>query len=216
MGCKCIGAKVNGKNVQLRQKLNSGDQVEIMTSNTQTPKQDWLNIVTTSKARTKIRQALKEMVARQHDFAKETLERKFKNRKMEYDEAVMMRLIKRLGFKNVTEFYQKIADEVLDVNDILDKYIEQQKRDSERDEVTYRSAEEYNLQNQIDETTVTKEDVLVIDQNLKGLDFKLAKCCNPIYGDDVFGLSQYPEVSRYTEMTAPMQDRCANASAIGL
>ena len=187
LGCKCIGAKVNGKNVQLRQKLNSGDQVEIMTSNTQTPKQDWLNIVTTSKARTKIRQALKEMVARQHDFAKETLERKFKNRKMEYDEAVMMRLIKRLGFKNVTEFYQKIADEVLDVNDILDKYIEQQKRDSERDEVTYRSAEEYNLQNQIDETTVTKEDVLVIDQNLKGLDFKLAKCCNPIYGDDVFG-----------------------------
>ena len=187
LGCKCIGAKVNGKNVQLKQKLNSGDQVEIMTSNTQTPKQDWLNIVTTSKARTKIRQALKEMVARQHDFAKETLERKFKNRKMEYDEAVMMRLIKRLGFKNVTEFYQKIADEVLDVNDILDKYIEQQKRDSERDEVTYRSAEEYNLQNQIDETTVTKEDVLVIDQNLKGLDFKLAKCCNPIYGDDVFG-----------------------------
>ena len=115
LGCKCIGAKVNGKNVQLKQKLNSGDQVEIMTSNTQTPKQDWLNIVTTSKARTKIRQALKEMVARQHAFAKETLERKFKNRKLEYDEATMMRLIKRLGFKNVTEFYQKIADGALDV-----------------------------------------------------------------------------------------------------
>ena len=90
LGCKCIGAKVNGKNVQLKQKLNSGDQVEIMTSNTQTPKQDWLNIVTTSKARTKIRQALKEMVARQHAFAKETLERKFKNRKLEYDEATNM------------------------------------------------------------------------------------------------------------------------------
>ncbi len=100
--------------------------VEIMTSNTQTPKQDWLNIVTTSKARTKIRQALKEMVARQHAFAKETLERKFKNRKLEYDEATMMRLIKRLGFKNVTEFYQRIADGGLDVNEILDKYIEQQ------------------------------------------------------------------------------------------
>ena len=83
VGNHCVGAKVNGKNVQLKQKLNSGDQVEIMTSNTQTPKQDWLNIVTTSKARTKIRQALKEMVARQHAFAKETLERKFKNRKLE-------------------------------------------------------------------------------------------------------------------------------------
>lgn len=187
LGCKCIGAKVNGKNVQLKQKLNSGDQVEIMTSNTQTPKQDWLNIVTTSKARTKIRQALKEMVARQHDFAKETLERKFKNRKMEYDEATMMRLIKRQGFKNVTEFYQSIADGALDVNEILDKYIEQQKRDSDtHDEITYRSAEEYNLQPAQDDTHA-KEDVLVIDQNLKGLEFKLAKCCNPIYGDEVFG-----------------------------
>ena len=187
LGCKCIGAKVNGKNVQLKQKLNSGDQVEIMTSNTQTPKQDWLNIVTTSKARTKIRQALKEMVARQHDFAKETLERKFKNRKMEYDEGTMMRLIKRLGYKVVTEFYQAIADGTLDVNDLLDKYTELQKRESDTlDEITYRSAEGYNLQNQIEEGN-TKEDVLVIDQNLKGLEFKLAKCCNPIYGDDVFG-----------------------------
>ena len=187
IGNKCIGAKVNGKNVQLKQKLNSGDQVEIMTSNTQTPKQDWLNIVTTSKARTKIRQALKEMVARQHDFAKETLERKFKNRKMEYDEATMMRLIKRLGFKNVTEFYQKIADETLDVNDILDKYLEQQRRDNDtHDEIVYRSAEGYNLQATQEEPS-SKEDVLVIDQNLKGLEFKLAKCCNPIYGDDVFG-----------------------------
>lgn len=187
LGCKCIGAKVNGKNVQLKQKLNSGDQVEIMTSNTQTPKQDWLNIVTTSKARTKIRQALKEMVARQHDFAKETLERKFKNRKLEYDEATMMRLIKRLGFKNVTEFYQKIADGALEVNEILDKYVEQQKRDNDtHDEIVYRSAEGYNLQTAQEETT-SKEDVLVIDQNLKGLEFKLAKCCNPIYGDDVFG-----------------------------
>lgn len=187
LGSKCIGAKVNGKNVQLKYKLNSGDQVEIMTSNSQTPKQDWLNIVTTSKARTKIRQAIKEITARQHAFAKETLERKFKNRKMEYDEAVMARLIKRLGFKNVTEFYQKIADEVLDINDILDKYVEQQKRDSDtHDEITYRSAEGYNLQTPVNEIT-GKEDVLVIDQNLKGLEFKLARCCNPIYGDDVFG-----------------------------
>lgn len=187
LGCKCIGAKVNGKNAQIKQKLNSGDQVEITISNTQTPKQDWLNIVTTSKARTKIRQALKEMAARQHDFAKETLERKFKNRKLEYDEATMMRLIKRLGFKNVTEFYQSIADGGLDVNGLLDKYVEQQKRDNDpHDEITYRSAEGYNLQ-AIQEETTSKEDVLVIDQNLKGLDFKLAKCCNPIYGDDVFG-----------------------------
>lgn len=188
LGSKCIGAKVNGKNVQLKQKLNSGDQVEIMTSNTQTPKRDWLSIVTTSKARTKIRQALKDMTAHQIDFAKETLERKFKNRKLEYDEAVMMRLIKRFGFKNVTEFYQKLADETLDVNDILDKYVELQKKDTDsHDDITYRSAEGYNMQPTILEDAKAKEDVLVIDQDLKGLEFKLAKCCHPIYGDDVFG-----------------------------
>ena len=188
LGCKCIGAKVNGRNVQLKQVLQSGDQVEIMTSNTQTPKQDWLNIVTTSKARTKIRQALKEMASRQTAFARETLERKFKNRKIEYDEAVMMRLIKRMGYKVVTEFYQAIADGALDVNDIIDRYLELQKRENDiREEVQYRSAEEYNLQPQTPEDGSVKEDVLVIDQNLKGIDFKLAKCCNPIYGDDVFG-----------------------------
>ena len=186
LGCKCIGGKVNGRNAQLRQVLHSGDQVEIMTSNTQTPKQDWLNIVTTSKARTKIRQALKEMASRQTAFAKETLERKFKNRKLEYDEATMMRLIKRMGYKVVTDFYQAIADETLDVNDILDRYQEQLYSDT-HEEVSYRSAEAYNLQSTPAEATEAKEDVLVIDEHLKGVDFKLARCCNPIYGDEIFG-----------------------------
>ena len=94
LGSKCIGAKVNGKNAQLKQTLNSGDQVEVMTSKPTDLKRDRLNIATTSKARTKIRQAIKEIEARQTEFAKETIERKFKNRKLEYDEAVMMRLIK--------------------------------------------------------------------------------------------------------------------------
>ncbi|MBO5628801.1 MAG: bifunctional (p)ppGpp synthetase/guanosine-3',5'-bis(diphosphate) 3'-pyrophosphohydrolase, partial [Aeriscardovia sp.] len=85
LGCHCIGARVNGKNVQLRQKLVSGDQVEIATSNSQHPKRDWLKFVTTSKARTKIKQALKEMEAHQVAFAKETIERRFKNRKIEFD-----------------------------------------------------------------------------------------------------------------------------------
>ena len=188
VGCRCIGAKVNGRNAQLRQVLQSGDQVEIMTSNTQTPKQDWLNIVTTSKARTKIKQALKEMASRQTAFAREMLERKFKNRKIEYDDAVMMRLIKRMGYKVVTEFYQAVADETLDVNDIIDRYVEQQKRENDvHEEIQYRSAEGYNLPSPAKEENNAKEDVLVIDQNLKGLDYKLAKCCNPIYGDDVFG-----------------------------
>jgi GTP pyrophosphokinase len=188
LGCKCTGAKVNGKNVQLKQVLNSGDLVEIMTSNAQTPKHDWLKMVVTSKARTKIKQALKEIDARQHQFAKETLERKFKNRKIEYDESIMMRLIKRMGYKIVTDFYQAIANETLDVNNILDRYLELQKRENEQHEdVVYRSAENYNLQQAMPEEFNVKDDVLVIGQDLKGLDFKLSKCCNPIYGDDVFG-----------------------------
>ena len=191
LGSRCIGARVNGKNVPLRQRLQSGDQVEVMTSSTQTPKQDWLNYVTTSKARTKIKQALKEMVARQTDFAKEMLERKFKNRKIDYDDGTMMRLIKRMGYKVVTDFYQAVADGALDVNSLIDRYVEQLRHDmaDSRDAATYRSAEAYNLPPaQPDEAASGgKEDVLVIDQNLKGLDYKLARCCNPIYGDDVFG-----------------------------
>lgn len=185
LGCRCTGGKVNGKNVPIRHKLSSGDQVDIITSNNQSPKQDWLNIVTTSRAKTKIRQALKEIESRQHDFAKETLERKFKNRKMEYDEAVMMKVIKKQGYKTVTDFYQDIANETLDVNCILDKYIELQHSET-HEEIIYRSAEGYNLPPKND-SAPGKEDVLIINEDLKGLEYTLARCCNPIYGDDVFG-----------------------------
>ncbi|MDR0972734.1 MAG: RelA/SpoT family protein [Prevotellaceae bacterium] len=188
LGSKCIGARVNGKIVPIRYKLSSGDQVEVMTANNQTPKQDWLNIVTTARARTKIRQTLKEMAGTQLDFAKETLERKFKNRKLEYDDAMMMKLVKRLGYKNVTLFYQAIAEGTLDVNAVIERYIEQQKKDSETSEVLYRSAEGFNIPTPVEEES-GKEDVLVIDQNLKGIEYTLAKCCNPIYGDEVFGFT---------------------------
>lgn len=188
LGCRCIGAKVNGKNVQLRQPLNTGDQVEITTSNTQTPKRDWLNFVRTSKAKSKIRQALKEITARQTEFAKETLERKFKNKKLEYEEAILMRLIKKLGYKTVTDFYQAIASENIDANQVIERYIEMQRRETEqREDISYRSAEGFNMQQSSDSKNFYKDDVLVIDKDLKGLDFNLARCCNPIYGDEVFG-----------------------------
>ena len=187
VGSRCTGAKVNGKHVQLRQVLSNGDQVEILTSSTQTPKQGWLDIVTTSKARTKIRQSLNEIESRQAAFARETIERKFKNRKIEYDEPTMMRLIKRMGYKQVKEFYQKIADGSLDVNLFIDRYVQAIEQVTEPHDVTTRSAEGYNLQQSEDFKQHFAGDVLVIDQNLKGIDFKLAQCCNPIYGDEVFG-----------------------------
>jgi GTP pyrophosphokinase len=176
---------VNGKIVPLKRTLNSGDQVEIMTSNTQTPKQNWLNIATTTRALTKIRQALKEQNVMQHDLAKEMLERKFKNRKIEYDESLIMRLIKRMGYKHVTDLYQHIANDTLDINEILEKYLEQQKQD--RHDITPTGVEEYSLQSPPIHESTEQEDVLLIDRNLTGLDFKLAKCCNPVYGDNVFG-----------------------------
>ena len=187
VGCRCTGAKVNGKHAQLRQKLSNGDQVEILTSNTQTPKQGWLDIVTTSKARNKIRQSLNEIESRQAAFARETIERKFKNRKIDYDEPTMMRLIKRMGYKQVKEFYQKIADGSLDVNQFIDRYVQAMEQVTEPHDVTIRSAEGYSMQQDEQLKQHFSGDVLVIDQNLKGIDFKLAQCCNPIYGDEVFG-----------------------------
>lgn len=190
VGCKCVGAKVNGKNVPIRQKLKSGDQVEILTSSSQQPKQDWLNIVTTSKARTKIRQSLKEITARQSAIAKETLDRKFKNRKIEYDESILMRLIKKEGFKQLTDFYQGIAEDRVDINNLLDKYQSMlTKKEANVPDATV-SAENYSMQEDdalANTSTGSSSDVLVIDQNLKGIDFTLAKCCHPIYGDKIFG-----------------------------
>ena len=188
VGDHCIGAKINDKNAPLRQMLNSGDQVEILTANNQSPKQDWLNFVATGKARTKIRQALKEMQAKQGAFAKELLERKFKNRKIEYDEPTMMHVIKKLGFKVVTDFYKSLADETLDANDVIDTYLNLQKLETgQMEHAPAPSAENYNAPSEAELKSRTHDDVLVIDQNLKGLDFTLAKCCQPIYGDDVFG-----------------------------
>ena len=188
VGCRCTGGKVNGKNVHIRTKLQSGDQVEIITSPKQQPKRDWLNIAVTPKARAKIRQSLTEQEMQVSTFAKEALERKFKNKKIEPDESTMMRLIKRMGYKHVTEFYKAIAEEVLDVNTVIEQYLELQERDANPSAFSteQRSADGYVATVQ-DDHAQSNADVLVLDNNLKGVDYSLAKCCNPIYGDDVFG-----------------------------
>ena len=189
VGNHCTGGRIGSKHVNLKQKLQSGDHVEIHTSNNQSPKQDWLNIATTSRARSKIRQSLKEAEAGRITLAKELLERKMKNRKVEYSEPTLMHTIKRLGYKVVTDFYRAIAEEKQDVNQILEAYLAQQRHERGEDEVETRSASEYVMQEETAQTSrnTNKDDVLVIDQNLHGVDFQLAKCCHPIFGDDVFG-----------------------------
>ena len=186
IGSACVGARINNKVVTLRQQLQSGDQVEIMTSSSQKPRREWLNIVKTSRAKAKIRLALKETQVKEGLFAKEMIERKFKNRKIELEEPIMQHLIKKLGFKEVSEFYRQVAEGTLDMNTLIDKYLEiQQGVKAPIGDNQARSADEFVL----DETSQHQQndDVLVIDRNLKGIDYQLAHCCNPIYGDDVFG-----------------------------
>ena len=190
IGNSCTGARINNKVVALRQVLQSGDQVEIMTSSTQKPRQEWLNIVKTSRAKSKVRLALKETQVKEGLFAKETLERKFKNRKVEMEESTMQHLIKKLGFKEVSDFYRQIADGTLDVNQVIDKYLEiQQGEQPVTGNNVAQSAADFVLDDSklSPLTSTLSDDVLVIDQGMKGVDYQLARCCQPIYGDKVFG-----------------------------
>ena len=191
VGNTCTGARIGNRNVTIRQKLASGDQVEILTSNNQTPKQDWLNIVTTSKARNKIKQTLKEMESRQASMAKEELERKMKNRKLDYDEPALMHTMTRMGYRVVTDFYNALAEGRLDTNAVLEAYATQLRRDrGEEDKATpAQSAQQFVMQanENLHKTNTAQEDVLVIDSNIRGLEFQMAKCCQPVYGDNVFG-----------------------------
>ena len=188
LGNKCVGGKINGKNVSFRAELKSGDEVEVVTQSNQTPKQEWINIVKTPRAKAKIKLALKDTIAKDTVYAKELLERRLKNRKIDFDESTMMHLIKRMGFKVATDFYKQIADEKLDVNEVIEKYVAVRDYDQNLNAPqTTRSATEYSYDNPDEEIARNNDDVLVIDRNLKGVDYSLAKCCQPIYGDPVFG-----------------------------
>lgn len=199
VGNQCVGATVNGRNVQMRYVLHSGDTVSIITSATQKPKREWLNYVNSSHARSKIRLALKESQAKDGIFAKELLERRFRNRKVEMDESLMQQLIKKMGYKEVSDFYVAIATEQLDTLTVIERYLELKNASSPtapattQENTPTRSASQFVMRdtdlpnNAAGTNGKAGEDVLVIDRNLKGLDYTLARCCNPIYGDDVFG-----------------------------
>ncbi len=188
VGNRCVGGKINGTNVQMRQKLQSGDVVEILTSTRQVPKEEWLSIVKSSHARSKIKQAIKEIGAHDGILARELLERKLKNRKIEWNETTINILVKKMGFKEANEFYRAIANEKLDVNDVIEQYELIFKRENNLlQKAEARSAEEFNFAREQEKIAPLESDVLIIDRNLKGIDFQMARCCNPVYGDDVFG-----------------------------
>ena len=189
IGNTCVGGKINGRAVSFRHELHSGDQIEILTQSNQKPRQEWINIVKTSKAKAKIRLAIKETQKKEGILAKELLERRFKNRKVEIEESIMARTIKKMGYKENSDFYKDIAEEKIDPNSIIEKYIAERDHDLNVTNTTRpaASAAEFEYENPTEEMMRQSDDVLVIDENLKGIDFELAHCCHPIYGDPIFG-----------------------------
>lgn len=186
VGDTCVGGKVNGKNVSFRTPLHSGDTVEILTASNQTPKPEWLRILVTSRARAKLRLSLKETRQKQGLYAKELLERRLKNKKLDYDEATVAHLIRKMGFKEQSDFYHQIAEGRLDPTRVLDEYqaLVDQSLVKEREA---ESAENFEYAHPATTEAKKNDDVLIIDKSLKGIDFSLARCCHPIYGDKVFG-----------------------------
>ena len=186
LGLTCVGARVGGRNVRISHKLQSGDTVEVLTSSTQTPKQDWLNIAVTSRARMRIRQGINEIRNREAQAGKEKLQRRFKNRKIDISESDMSRLIVRMGFKGQTPFFHALMEEEITVDDVLKVYEEMHSQA----EAEVHSAQDFDIEKTFVETekkAAQDTDVLVIGDNLTGIDFKMAGCCHPIYGDDVTG-----------------------------
>ena len=180
LGCTCIGGKLGNKNVTISYVLKNGDQIEVLTSSNQKPRADWLKLVTTSKAKQKIRQVIKETETNEANMGREILLRRFKNWKIEFDEARLSRLSKKLGYKTISELYIDINKEEMDLLEFKDSYLNFDKREEPAPENI--SAESYKGNDKL-----SKEDVLIINNETKGVQYSMAKCCNPIYGDEIFG-----------------------------
>ena len=181
LGCTCIGGKLGNKNVTISYVLKNGDQIEVLTSSNQKPRADWLKLVTTSKAKQKIRQVIKETETNEANMGREIILRRFKNWKIEFDEGRLSRLAKKIGYKTISELYIDINNEEIDILDFKENYLNFDKK--EEPAVENISAESYKGNDKL-----SKDDVLIINNETKGVQYTMAKCCNPIYGDEIFGL----------------------------
>lgn len=208
LGCICTGGKVDGRPQKINYKLKSGDTIEILTSNNQMPRQDWLNFVITSKARNKIKQAINEMNNKAADIGKELLQRRFKNRKIDTDEAILMKVIKKRGFKTVTDFFDEVAKETIDINEIIDLYLSIESKE-ESVFTEHRTAEGFTL-NQQSQEELSDEDVLFIGESIKGINYEIAKCCNPVYGEEVVGFISREGVIKIHKAECPNAKHLCN------
>jgi GTP pyrophosphokinase len=202
LGCSCVGAKVNGKSVPIRHVLQNGDRVEVLTSKAQKPKNDWLSFVITSKAKNKIKAVIKDEELKSAEQGKEVLIRRLRNWKLEFNDINLKKLLKYYKLKTVTDLYSSIADERLDISemkDILTEKAEIAKMPEKIDE----GMVERIVKNQAQAKALQNQDFLVIDEKVANLDYKLAKCCNPIFGDPIFGFVTINEGIKIHRVNCP-------------
>ena len=183
VGASCTGAKINGKNVPIRHQLSNGDKVEIIRSKKQKAKVDWLSFVTTSKAKTKIKQSLKEEKHKEADQGREILRRRFKNWKIDYNDSNIRKIISHFKYKDSIDLHFDIATDKIDLLSI--KEIFSEKEDTSESKAI--PIEDEHIDKMLKGAVQTSNDFLVIDDKIANIDYKLARCCNPIHGDNVFG-----------------------------
>ncbi len=183
IGNRCISGKINHKPATIRDVLHSGDLVEIVTSKNQTPRADWLNFVVTSKAKSSIKSFLREAEQKEFQAGRENLERKLKNWKLGLDlDIAVVTLCKHYKLKNGVELYRKLALEEIPMTDV--KGVLTRFASGEHPAVIIPRTSEERPKNKIE-----KDDgnMLILGDNVKGMDYRFAQCCSPIYGDDIFG-----------------------------
>ena len=197
LGIKCTGGKINGKAVPIKEKLKTGDIVEIMSGKNQKPSADWLNFVVTNKARTKIKQKMSEAEFQKAADGKEILSRRLKNWKMEVDDETMAALLKKYQFKTLNAFYAAIGDETFDVATV--KTFVQEMASQTAEVPVQDSKIKTGMQ-----ASKGNDDILVIDaKNVRGIDYRMARCCNPVFGDDVFGFVTRTEGIKIHRISCP-------------
>ena len=199
LGLRCTGGRINGKAVRISDKLTTGDVVDIMSSKNQKPSQDWMNVVVTSKARNKIRQKLSEGEFAKAADGKELLSRRLKNWKMELDDELTAALLKKMQYKTINAFYAAIGDETLDVSTVKEMIIELTQGANNTPTPAESEAKPKAFVQE-----KGSDDILVIDaKNVKGIDYRMARCCNPVFGDDVFGFVTRTEGIKIHRMSCP-------------
>ena len=200
VGASCVGAKVNGKNVTIKYVLQNGDHVSIIRSKNQKPKQDWLQFVITNKAKTKIKQVLNEEKAKAAAEGKEILMRRMKNWKIAYGDTLIQKLLNNYDLKTAQDLYYLIATEKIELLQIKDVLQKEEPTGPNTPSVIGPEKEIREPRESIDSQV---SDFLIIEDRVEGLDYKLAKCCNPVFGDSVFGFVTISEGIKIHRTSCP-------------